>query len=117
MAFPNPHRLVGVISGMIVWAVWFVVVYGLTGVGCDAGWNTSLLMLASTVVALALIARCAWIGFAAWRLRHEAAIVTGRESAQRQRFMGLTMGVLSLLAGIATLLIAVPILMLDPCIA
>lgn len=123
MRLPSSLRLVGMISGMIVWAVWFVVVYGLTGIGCDAGWQRqsvpggnllSLLMLLSTILALLLIGWCAWRGFKGWQ-RGEEAGATGGELRQRQRFMGLVMLVLSLLAGIGTLMIAVPILMLEPC--
>jgi hypothetical protein len=126
MAFPDHRRLVGVISGMIVWAVWFVVVYALTGVGCDAGWQhrslpgggnqLSLLMLLSTAVALLLIGWCAWRGYQAWKASRESGRA-GLENLQRLRFMGLLMLVLSLLAGIGTLMIAVPILMLEPCAA
>jgi len=125
MAFPNYQRLVGVISGMIVWAMWFVVVYALTGIGCNAGWNErtapgggllSLLLLLSTVVALVLIGWCAWRGYAGWR-QGEDARGSGREVHQRGRFMGLVMFVLSLLAGIGTVMGAIPIVMLDPCAA
>lgn len=123
MKMPNALRLVGMISGMIVWAAWFVVVYSLTGIGCDAGWHRqsvpggnllSLLMLLSTAMALLLIGWSAWRGFKSWK-RGEEAGPGGGELRQRQRFMGLVMGVLSLLAGIGTIMVSVPILMLQPC--
>lgn len=126
MAIPDPRRLLGMVSGMIVWAVWFILVYALTGVGCRAGWNRWLLpggnllglsMLASTLSALALIGWCAWRGHAAWRSSRIAGAADGGEPAQRRRFMGLAMLLLSGLAGIGTLLVAVPMLMLDPCTA
>jgi len=122
MAFANNRTLPGVITAMIIWAAWFVLVYALTGVGCDAGWHTrsfagishlSLWMLASTVVAVALMAWCAWRGWVGWRDGREVG--GGRESAQRQRFLGLLMLVLALLAIAGTLMIALPILLLDPC--
>lgn len=124
MAIPDPQRLVGVISGMIVWAIWFVTVYGLTGVGCKAGWNQirvppanllSLLMLLATLGALALIGWCAWRGFDAWRQAQYIRLAGGAETGRRQRFMALVMLLLSGLAGLGTLMIALPILMLDPC--
>lgn len=124
MAFPNPRRITGVISGMVVWAVWFVLVYGLTGVGCDAGWHArqlpagnllSLTMLIATILALALIAWCAWLGYAAWQAYPRTELDKGKEAAQRQRFLGLIMCILALLAGIGTVLSAIPILMLNPC--
>lgn len=123
MALANSRKLVGVITPMILWAAWFVLVYGLSGVGCEGGWNTrsfagvnhlSLAMLASTLVAVALMAWCAWRGFKGWR-DDGLDDGCGREMAQRRRFLGLVMGVLSLLAIAGTLMIALPILLLDPC--
>jgi hypothetical protein len=122
MDFPNHRSLVGVISGMIVWAVWFAAVYALQGVGCEVGWHhhavpggnaLSVSMLASAVLALVLIGGCARRGYSGWRA--DTAASGGVEAAQRLRFMGLVMFVLSLLAVAGTLLVALPILMLDPC--
>jgi hypothetical protein len=123
MTFPNHRRLLGVISGMIVWAIWFVIVYSLVGVGCDEGWNTidvpggnalSLAMLLSTAVALLLIWWSAVRGYQGWRRGVEER-VPGQEAQQRMRFMGLTMLVLSVMAAIGTVMVAIPILMLEPC--
>ena len=123
MAFPSHRSWIGVLSGMIVWAAWFVVVYGLTGVGCDAGWQLrnvpggnmlSVVMLLATLGALVLIGWSAWRGFQGWRHGNDPA-VAGAEKQQRLRFMGLVMGVLSLLAAVGTVMIAIPIVMLDPC--
>ncbi|TXK62324.1 hypothetical protein [Alkalisalibacterium limincola] len=122
MAFANNRSLVGVITAMIIWAAWFVLVYALTGVGCDAGWHTrrfaginhlSLWMLASTAVAVALMAWCAWRGWVGWRENNPSG--DGREAGQRQRFLGMVMLILALLAIAGTLMIALPILLLDPC--
>jgi hypothetical protein len=123
MALANSRSLVGVITPMILWAAWFVLVYALTGVGCEGGWNTrtfaginhlSLWMLASTVAAVALMTWCAWRGWVGWR-DDGLDDGCGREVAQRRRFLGMVMLVLSLLAIAGTLMIALPILLLDPC--
>lgn len=124
MALATARRLVGVVSAMIVWAVWFVAVYSLTGVGCRAGWQQidlpggnllSAVMLLCTAAALGLILECARRGHAAWRGARDRPAQAGAEAVQRQRFMGLTMLLVSALAAIGTLLVAVPIFMLDPC--
>lgn len=116
--------MAGMISGMIVWAVWFVIVYSLTGIGCDAGWHRravpggnllTLVMLASTLLALSIITWCAWRGFLRWRDTAEAG--DGIDNRQRRRFTGLVMGVLSLIAAASTMMVAIPMLMLDPCAA
>lgn len=124
MGLATPRRLLGVVSAMIVWAAWFVAVYSLTGVGCRAGWHhvalpggnlLSAVMLLCTAAALGLILECGRRGHAAWRGARHRPAQTGAETVQRQRFLGLTMLLVSALAAIGTLLVAVPIFMLDPC--
>ncbi|MDQ3618081.1 MAG: hypothetical protein M3374_05115 [Pseudomonadota bacterium] len=69
----GPYRLTGVATPMAVWALHFVVVYSLVGLGCEHGWHLqrvsglSLLgwtLLLATLVALGAIA---WLGKRAWR--------------------------------------------------
>lgn len=126
MAFPNNRTLVGVIMSMIAWAVWFVVVYGLTGVGCDAGWHLqdtalgnrlSVAMVAVTLLTVAFQAWCAWRGWVGYRAGREGTAGPGLEAAKRARFLGLVMLVVALIAIVSTLMIGLPILMLDPCAA
>ncbi len=123
---PLTQRLIGAISGMIVWAVWFVLVYALTGVGCRAGWNhtpaafganlLSVVMVASAALALALIGWLGWLGYRAWRAaRDGGGPRAGQDTLQRQRFIAMAMTWLAVIAALGTLLTAVPMLMLDPC--
>jgi len=123
MRLGNYRSLLGVISGMMVWAIWFVTVYALGGIGCDAGWNEislpignalSLSMLLSTALALALIIWSAFRGYQGWRCSTKGEIA-GEEAQHRMRFMGLIMLVVSLLAAVGTVMIAIPIFMLEPC--
>src|SRR5690606_8626704 len=44
-AFPRADRLTGIISPMIVWALYFAVVYSLTGIGCEQGWHRERVLL------------------------------------------------------------------------
>lgn len=92
MAFPNNRTLVGVIMSMIAWAVWFVVVYGLTGVGCDAGWHLqdtalgnrlSVAMVAVTLLTVAFQAWCAWRGWVGYRAGREGTAGPGLEADRR----------------------------------
>jgi len=123
MALPRYWRWIGVISGMIIWAVWFVTVYALGSIGCAQGWNRidvaggnllSLILLLSTGLALALICWSAVRGYQGWR-HGTHGMVAGQEARQRITFMGLTMLVVSSLAAVGTLMIGIPILMLEPC--
>jgi len=67
------------------------------------------------LVALLLISVCATRGYRAWRRVERDG--TGIEARQRARFLGLLMFVLSLLAIVGTVMIAIPMLLLDPCAA
>lgn len=123
---PRTYRhLPGMVSGLVVWAVWFVAVYGLAGLGCERGWNEhgvpggnllSAALLGTTVVALTIIGWCARRGYSGWRSGRERR-AHGQEARHRVRFMGFVMFALSLVAAVATVMVAIPILMLDPCAA
>lgn len=122
MSWRSASRLPMVVSSMIVWVLWFVSVYALTGVGCRAGWQRqtlptgnllSLVLMLCTLLALVLIAAAGFGGYRAWRAAQ--GDVRGQEAAQRQRFMGMAMLVLAVISAIGTLLGMVPVLMLDPC--
>lgn len=101
--------MLGAISPMITWAVYFVVVYAVQGVGCDQAWNRNLLLgtnaltlalIVVTVIALALIG---WQGARAW--------------PRRADFHGRVALTLAVLAALATTFTVIPIIMLEPCSA
>jgi len=124
-SFAGPRKLAGSISSMVVWAVWFTVVYSLSGIGCEAGWQhravpggnlLSVVMLATTVVALGLIGWIGWRGWRGWR-RHAEAAAPGGRSPDQAPFTSMMMVVLAGVSAIGTILVAIPILMLSPCAA
>lgn len=102
------------VSGLIVWAVWFIVVYAGAALGCQwappapgAGAVTwiNLTLLGVSALTAGYLGYCAWLS---WQLKRAA---TGRG-----RFT------LSLAAGgylaatISTLAIALPLLAVPPCL-
>lgn len=99
--------MLAAISPMIVWATYFVLVYAVQGIGCDRGWDRigwlgsnalTVTLLALTVAALAAIGM---LGARAW--------------SRRVGFEGRVMGVLAVVAAIATVYVALPTMMLEPC--
>ncbi len=123
----TPHYpLVAVPLPMAVWALHFVVVYSLAGLGCEREALLQRLatlplltwvMLLATVAALVLIA---WLGWRAWRSWQAlGAAPQGAaplpHAQPRERFMRLATALLALLAFIAVVFTATPILMLPPC--
>ncbi len=116
------RTLLGSISGLIVWAVHFAVVYSLVGIGCEQEWHRmplvgmnrlTALQIALTLAALALIA---WIGWDGWRsYRNADRGGAKREDSGRWRFLSLVTIAIAVLAFVSTIMTAVPIIMLMPC--
>lgn len=111
------RTLTGAVSGFIVWALHFVAVYALVGVGCERAWDgwpiagsnaLTVLLVAVTLPALGAIA---WIGIGGWR----SAGRRPRDIDGPWRFTGWLTAAAAVLAFTATLMTALPILMLPPC--
>ena len=119
------YPLSALAAPMAVWAVHFVVVYSLVGLGCERGlllqrvaalpmlsWNLMLV----TAAALALIAWLGWHALRRWRaLRNRGDAATPPPPAPHERFMRLATALLALLAFIAVAFTATPVFMLRPC--
>ena len=119
----RPYPLSALAAPMAVWAVHFVVVYSLVGLACERGvllrsvamlpvltWILALL----TVTALATIAWLGWNALHRWRMLRASA-GTPATPRSSEAFMRLATALLALLAFIAVVFTATPMLMLPPC--
>ncbi|MFC4728639.1 hypothetical protein [Coralloluteibacterium thermophilus] len=118
----GPDRMLGVVSTMGVWAAYFLAIYVLQAIGCEAGWaligvgGTNLLSVVLALLSVLALGAIGWlssIGWRAWRQARRDDL--GTEMSQRARFMGMTMTLLGVLAAVATVLVAIPVFMLHPC--
>lgn len=116
----GPFRLVGMAAPMSIWALHFVLVYSLAGLGCEEGWHLrrtwglshlTWTLLVSTVAALGLIARLGWRARRSLRAAAEPADAVQR----RHRFMGRATAILAVLGAIAVVFTATPVFMLPSC--
>lgn len=124
MKLMRSDTLIGALGALVIWAVYFVAVYSLQGLGCVEGWQfaggavnpLTAAMVALTAVALAAIA---WNGRNAWRAFTRAGTddTQAADRRERARFLGLLGVWVATLSFIATVYAAIPILMLDPCAA
>lgn len=116
--------LVGTVSSLLVWAVYFVAAYVFLSIACASGLNrlnvlgvdaVQLTLVLMTLVALALIA---WIAVASVRAgrRTRPRVSAEPRVAERRRFMSRTAVLLAGLAFVATLWMGVSILVLAPCV-
>lgn len=111
----SPWHPIHLITGLTVWATWFVVLYGGLSVACKIAppdpaqgpltWINALLWL-STLLVVGLL------GWAAWR----CARVTPDPSQPNRRFVARTSAGLYGLSAFATLVLAVPVWFLPPCL-
>jgi len=115
-ALLSPCHPLQLVLGLVFWSLWFVLVYGGLSVLCafaapapDQGqWTlTNLLLGAST---LPLFAVSGWLALRCWRAGRD----TGQSSPRR--FVALTGAGIHLIGMLATLFVALPLLILPPCV-
>lgn len=107
------------VLGLSLWALWFVVAYGGAAAACRwappdpssgamTGLNAALLLVGLTVAAL-----LTWL---AWRCRQAGRRLQHGQAPPYRRFLARTGAVLHAVAAISTLAVALPLLLLPPCL-
>ena len=112
----SPYHPLHIPLGSLIWSLWFVAIYGGLSVACAVAppaaqqgpwnWLNMLLGLSAVVTLILLGALARW----SWR--------AGRRMQQqpRERFVALLAAGTYVVAALATLFIALPILRLPPCL-
>lgn len=115
-----PGHPIQLITGLTLWFVWLCLVYGGAAVACaveppppQAGpwnWVNGTLLLVSAVFALGF-------AVAAWRaVRFSKALPGNEPTATRRRFFASAAAVLHGVAALSTVVVALPLVMLAPCV-
>ena len=115
------HRAVHpahLVLGLVVWAVWFVAMYGGLSVACAVAppplaagaltWVNGLLLLLTAFTASALL-------YAAWRCWLAARAAAEAAGVTRSRFIPTVSAAVHLSAAAAVLAMGVPVIVLPPC--
>lgn len=113
----SPSHPLHLVLGLIIWALWFVAMYGALSVVCNVApptpslgaltWINGKLLLLTVLVTLWLLI----YGYRCWR----ASTPGGNENTD-QRFISQVAAGAYLLAAAATLMIGLPVLVLPPCL-
>ncbi len=112
----SPHNPIHIALGLVIWSLWFVALYGGLSVACRVAppalslgmWNwLSLLLGLFSAATVALL-----LGLARWSWR--AASRAGKPSPER--FAARLAAAVHLVGAVATLVVAVPLLRLPPCV-
>lgn len=116
-----PANVPGFLTPPILWALYFVLIYSTHGAGCAAGMRQgladfgplSLLLGASTLIAVALQAAVGVLAYRAWRrIKHHNK---DSDPDSQASFLAYTAFLNAALFFVATIWIGLPILILEPC--
>ena len=113
---PAATHPVHLVLGLIIWAVWFVVLYGGLSVGCalappdvalgSLSWLNAVLLILTLACAAVLL----WLAACCWRGRASAGGDLPRQ------FIVHVGAAIYLLSAAAVLLVGLPVFALPPCI-
>jgi hypothetical protein len=108
--------LTAMISAIIVWALHFVLVYAVVGLGCERPFTldrnaAGLWLVAGTLVALGAVLVIGVAAYRVWRRERGHSDPT----ATRRRFMAAVAGLLAMLSFFAILMTVLPVAMLPSC--
>lgn len=116
---PSPFHAINLVLGLIIWAVWFVLLYGGLSVGCafappdaEAGawtWINAVSLVLAIIVSGYLLV-CAYTCWKAASLPHAA------EVEPYQVFISKTSAAVYLISAVASLILVLPGVRLPPCI-
>ncbi len=106
-----------IVLGLMIWALWFVAMYGLLSVGCvvapPAAQAGSLTWINVALLGLTLLTTAGLVG-AGWRCRKQRASM--EEASAHRRFTVSVASVLYGLSAFATASIGLPVLVYPPCV-
>lgn len=120
LGWTRPDRLIGMTLPMVLWALHFVAVYSLAGIGCEQDWyrqrlaGTNVLSLVLIVTTLAALVPIALLGWRALHWQRQRPPSTSHDQPGPRLLIWLT-GVLAIVATVAVLFTATPIVLLPPC--
>lgn len=124
----SPFHPMQLAFGLLIWSAWFGIAYGGLSVACSVEppeWQRGSLNLVNIGLIIFTLIVGAWLLYAAYRcwralkqLRQSPQSAAPKDAGQRvpRRFIAsLAVGV-NLVAGLATLLVGGPLLVLAPCL-
>jgi hypothetical protein len=114
---PSPGHPAQLVMGLALWGLWFVVLYGGLSVGCAlappdpargplTGVNGALALMTLATVGLLVY----------WAYRCRRFVAEARENGERAGFIAPVAAGAHLVAAAATFAIALPVLVLPPCL-
>ena len=111
--------LVKITFAPLIWALHFVVCYGLVALTCAKGWDLSPIRVGLILFSLAALVSIAWTGWRAWKQWKPTDVkeVTERygQSQDRHYFLGHAAFLLSIIAFIGVVFVSLPLILIGGC--
>lgn len=115
-------NLIGMVASFIVWSAYFAAVYSFQAIACIRGFQgarvagVDMLTLGLVIMTALTLVAIAYLGWRSLRVVSLSRVVQGdAPDVSCADFMALTSALLAAMALVATLWVALPILLLPPC--
>lgn len=112
---PNPSPTLIVAAPPLLWAVHFVLCYGLLSIGCAAGWQAASFLGLDTIRALLLALTTLAAAILLVLLAHAWRAHRGRSGGSQQRFMAVVSAGLAVLSLTAVVWLGLAVIAIPPC--
>ncbi|WP_288939940.1 hypothetical protein [uncultured Roseovarius sp.] len=105
--------------GPLIWAVHFVVCYGLVAVTCAKGWDIFGARLGLVLLSALALGGIGWVGWSAWRQwnpsRTGDPVNRGSRAEDRHHFLGHAAFLLSIISFIGVVFVSMPLILIGGC--
>ncbi|MDO6442839.1 hypothetical protein [Marinobacter sp. 2_MG-2023] len=116
---PSPFHPINLVLGLIIWALWFVLLYGGLSIGCafappdagDGAWTW--INAASLVVALMVTGYLLTCAYACWKASSPSSAA---KAQPLNTFISKTSAAVYLVSAVASLMLVLPGVRLPPCV-
>ncbi|GGE46713.1 hypothetical protein GCM10011360_37440 [Primorskyibacter flagellatus] len=103
----------------LVWAIHFVVCYGLVAVTCAKEWDIVAVRTGLLIFSACALAGIGWVGFAAWKQWNVAEtgdfVNRGGRAEDRHHFLGHAAFLLSVISVVGVVFVSLPLIMIGGC--
>ncbi len=103
----------------LVWAIHFIVCYGLVAVTCAKGWDIVAARTGLLIFSACALAGIGWVGFAAWKQWNVAEtgdfVNRGGRAEDRHHFLGHAAFLLSVISVVGVVFVSLPLIMIGGC--
>ncbi|KRS18984.1 hypothetical protein [Roseovarius indicus] len=111
--------LLKITTGPLIWAIHFVICYGLVAVNCAKGWDIGMARTGLLVFSVGALVAIVWVGWGSWRQwnLHETGdyFNSWGRAEDRHHFLGHAAFLLAIISFLGVVFVSLPLVMLGGC--